>query len=117
MGRACVERLGEPWSGENIVGFGEGTGIQVDGSIVVEVNCHLGELVLLAGRTNNIGINQSLELLRSKSGGELERSTQERLRDGEGSERWVSVSHCDDIRLQGLSIVGVSGAREWVSAD
>lgn len=89
MGWALLERLGAPcW--EDIVGLSERTGIQVDGSSVVEVNCHLGQLVLLGSRTSNIAINQELKLLRAQCWGELKRSTEERLGDGERG-----IRHCE----------------------
>jgi hypothetical protein len=53
-----------------------------------------GNLLLLGGIAHNIGIDQLLELLGTKSRNELERSTQKGLRDCEGGEI-VSGGHCD----------------------
>lgn len=65
--------------------------------MVEEVNCHLGEFVLLVGRTGDKGINQDLELLGAEGRLELERSTQERLGDGEGGKG--IVFHCFQLQV------------------
>jgi hypothetical protein len=85
LGWALLERLACPCRGrgEDIIFSDEGAGVEVDGCIVVEVNCHIGEFVLLGSSTNDIDINQFLELFGAKSRLELERSTQERLGDCE----------------------------------
>lgn len=48
---------------KDIICSGEGTGIEVDGGIVVEVNSDFGELVLLGSGTGSIEVNQVLEFL------------------------------------------------------
>lgn len=75
------------WAGhpcwEDVEGLDESAVGQVDGGRVVEINGDLGELVLLGSRTGDIAIDQELKLNRSQSWSELERSTEERLSDGE----------------------------------
>lgn len=87
---------------------GEGTGIQVDGCMIKEVDSDSGQLVLLGAIANDIGIDQGLELLGSQSRLELERSAQKGLGDGERS------SHCKGIRGRTeLSGGGGGGGGFW----
>ena len=95
LGWALLKGVACPSRGVDIVLSEEGTGVEIDGSVVVEINCHFGEFVLLGSRTNDVVVNQFLEFLRAKSWLELKRSTEEGLSDGKGSECWVSCSHCD----------------------
>lgn len=80
----------------NIIPANQGTGQEVNGGMVEKVNCHLGELVLLVGSPRDKGIDQDLELLGAEGRSELERSTQERLGDGEGGEG--IVLHCFQLQ-------------------
>ena len=48
---SCMER------GDNIVTAHEGAIGEVDGGAVIEIDCHLGELVLLGCRASDVGIN------------------------------------------------------------
>lgn len=86
---ALLERLRCPW--EDLVGADEGASIEIDGGIVVKVDSDLGEFVLLGRVTNDIDVNQFLEFFRTESWDKLQRSTQERLGDGERGV-WVSGS-------------------------
>lgn len=54
------------WEGD-IVSADQSTGIEVDGSVVVEVDCDFRELVLLRGRPIDESIDQVVKLRRTKS--------------------------------------------------
>ena len=92
---ALLESIASPWRKEDVVTSDEGTGIQVDGCMVVEINGHFGKLVLLGSRTSNKSINQFFKLSGAKSRRELKRRTQEGLGDGERGES-IGGSHCND---------------------
>lgn len=61
-------------AGDDIVTAHEGTIGEVDSGAVIEIDCHLGELVLLGGRASDEGINQFVQLLGAKGRFELQRS-------------------------------------------
>ena len=65
---------------------GEETGIDIDLSVVEELKGYFGELVLFGGRTNDIGADKLLELLRSQKWLELKGLADSGLSDGEGPE-------------------------------
>lgn len=71
---------------------------EVDGRAVIEINGHLGELVLLGSRASDVSIDQRLQLLRTKSRLELQRGTQERLGDGERGDSGRGGSHYNELR-------------------
>ena len=102
-GWAEAGRLGVGWAlvagiwESNIISPNQSTGQEVNGSMVEEVDGHLGEFVLLVGRTRNKSVNQDLELLGAQGRLELERGTQERLGDGEGGKG--IVCHCFQLQL------------------
>lgn len=79
-----LKRAVKPCGGEDIVGLGEGAGVEVDGSIEVEINGHIGELVLLGSGSRDVEVNESVQLWRTERRVELERSAQKGLGDGEG---------------------------------
>ena len=62
---------------------------------VIKIDGHFRELVLLGGRTNDVGVDQFLQLLGTKSRLELERSAQERLGDSERRHVVCGGGHCD----------------------
>lgn len=78
--------VGEIGRDSNIILSEEGAGIEVDSCVGEEVKGHFRELVLLSGRTRDIGIDQCLKLFGSKSRLELERFAHAGLGDGEGTE-------------------------------
>lgn len=75
----CHGGIASPWGGEDIVCSDEGTGIEVDGGILVEVESDLRDLIGAGGGTGNVGVDQLLELAGVESRLELEGSTQEGL--------------------------------------
>ena len=81
LGRALLEGLVRPW--KDFISSDQGTGVEVDGSVVEEINCYYRELVLLGGGTRDVRVDQLLELLGTQSRLESKRRTQERLGDGE----------------------------------
>jgi len=100
------------WVRENdLVTANERTGVQVDGCMIVEVNCDFGEFVLLRGRTDDVSIDQSLKLLRPQRRVELERRAQKGLGDGEGGN---SISHCDGLRGGMAALSGSISRKEGV---
>lgn len=91
-GRREARGLGLGWAllegerGEDMVGLGEGAGIQIDGGRVVEVDGDLRKLVPLGGRAGHVAIDQELKLVGTQSWGEVKRRTEKGLRDGERGE-------------------------------
>jgi hypothetical protein len=66
--------------------------------VVIEIDGHLRELVLFGSRTNDVGVDQILQLLGTQSRLELKRSTQEGLRDGERGDAGCGGCHCKGLR-------------------
>lgn len=94
-----------PWGGEGyIVSSYESTRVEVDGCVCVKVYGDFRQFVLLGGRTSDECINQILQLLRTKSWLELKRGTQERLGDGERSERSVGRRHFEILLVAALLV-------------
>lgn len=85
-GRLVEGKVGPIGRDGDSVMSSEETGVDIDLSEVEELEGHFGEFVLLGGRTNDIGINQVLQLLRSKGRLELKRLAHASLGDGEGSD-------------------------------